>query len=97
MVAMAILPAAHQAPSNRQLRPSADVGGITASNKIYDGNTNATLNTSAAALSGAVAGDDVSLNSAGVAGNFNDKNIGTTKPVAVTGLALVALPQETIL
>ena len=64
------------------------VGGITAGNKVYDGNANAVLNTSAAALTGAVAGDDVSLNVASAAGSFNDKNAGTNKPVSVTGLTI---------
>jgi hypothetical protein len=64
------------------------VGGVTAGNKVYDGNTNAVLNTGAAALTGVVSGDDVSLNAGSAAGNFNDKNVGTSKPVTVTGVAI---------
>ena len=64
----------------------ASVGGITAANKVYDGNTSATLSTSAASFSGMVAGDTLSL--AGASGAFANKNAGTGKTVLITGVAL---------
>ena len=64
------------------------VTGITASDKVYDGTTNAMLNTSTAALNGVISGDAVVLNAAGAAGAFTDPNVGTNKPVLVSGLTL---------
>ena len=53
------------------------VTGITASNKTYNGTTNATLNTAAATLTGqGLAGSDVTLNISGVSGAFLDPNAG---------------------
>jgi len=67
---------------------SLTVTGITASDKVYDGTTAATLHTSTAALNGVISGDDVALNAAGAAGAFTDPNVGTNKPVLVSGLIL---------
>ncbi len=64
------------------------VTGVTASNKVYDGTIGATLDTSAAALSGVVAGDDVTLETGGVSGVFDTKNAGTGKTVTIAGLTL---------
>jgi hypothetical protein len=64
------------------------VSGITASNKVYDGNTTATLDTSAAALVGVVGSEDVTLDTSGAAGAFSDKNVGTSKTVTVSGLTI---------
>ena len=55
---------------------------ITASNKVYDGNTTATTN---ASLSGLVGGDTVSLASSG---SFTDKNAATGKTVNIVAGAL---------
>ena len=63
--------------------------GITASNKVYDGGTTATLNTSAAALSGVVPGETVNLGGAAV-GTFASKNVGTGITVNVNGLSISA-------
>ena len=62
------------------------VSGITASNKIYDGSTIATLNTARATLSGLIGGDSVAV--AGATGSFSDKNVGVGKTVTITGLSL---------
>ncbi|MFO0959807.1 MAG: YDG domain-containing protein [Isosphaeraceae bacterium] len=62
--------------------------GITAANKAYDGTTAATIDAFGASLSGAVRGDDITLNTAGAVGTFDTKNAGTGKVVNVTGLAL---------
>ncbi|HTL54065.1 MAG TPA: YDG domain-containing protein, partial [Candidatus Limnocylindrales bacterium] len=64
------------------------VTGITANDKVYDGNTTATLNTVSAALVGKVGADDVTLNTASASGDFSDANVGTGKTVQVSGLTL---------
>jgi hypothetical protein len=64
------------------------VTGLTANDKVYDGNTAATLNTSGAALVGLVSPDVVTLNTADATGAFNDPNVGTAKTVMVSGLSL---------
>ena len=62
--------------------------GITAGDKVYDGSTTATLDTTGATLAGVVGSDDVSLDTSEAVGTFDDKNVGTGKTVTVTGLAL---------
>ncbi len=62
------------------------VSGITAANKVYDGKTSATLNTSSAILAGAISGDALTVT--GGVGAFADKNAGLGKVVNITGLAL---------
>ncbi|WP_165390998.1 YDG domain-containing protein [Pseudoduganella lutea] len=57
--------------------------GITAADKVYDGNRIAALSGS---LSEAVDGDDVSLD--GATGLFDDRNAGVDKPVAISAGAL---------
>jgi hypothetical protein len=57
------------------------VSGITASNKVYDGTTAATVNTGAASLSGLVVGDMVNVSASGA---FGDKNVGTAKTVTLS-------------
>jgi hypothetical protein len=64
------------------------VTGITTSNKTYDGNTTATLNTTGATLVGIVSGDAVNLNTASATGAFTDPNAGTIKTVLVSSLSL---------
>jgi hypothetical protein len=64
------------------------VVGVTANNKVYDSTTQATLNTAAAALVGVLAGDKVTLNTAGASGTFATKDVGNNITVAVTGLTL---------
>src|SRR5207244_1838550 len=62
------------------------VTGLTANNKPYDGNATAALS-GTAVLSGAIGGDVVSLAGTATA-TFNNKSVGTSKPVTVTGLTL---------
>ena len=64
------------------------VSGITASNKIYDAKTTATLKTNGAALVGVLAGDTVTLGVSGAKGAFTDKNVGNGKTVTVSGLTI---------
>jgi hypothetical protein len=67
---------------------SVSVTGITAGNKVYDGTTSATVDTSAAALSGVLAGDLVTLVTSGATGAFDTKAVGSGKTVSITGLTL---------
>ncbi len=60
------------------------ISGMTAANKVYDGNTAATLN--GGTLIGLVGGETLTL--AGHSGSFADKNVGTAKAVTVTGATL---------
>jgi hypothetical protein len=62
------------------------VTGLTANNRYYDGGTNTTL-WGNPGLSGVVGSDTVTL-SGTPAASFADSNIGTGKPVTVTGYSL---------
>ena len=64
------------------------VTGITASDKVYDSTTTATLNPDGAALVGVVSGDSVTLNTDGAAGIFASKDAGTNITVQVSGLTI---------
>ncbi|MBI5935697.1 MAG: InlB B-repeat-containing protein [Chloroflexi bacterium] len=64
------------------------VTGITANNKVYDGNVAATLNLGGATLVGALPGDDVTLVTSGATGVFANKNVGVGKVVSIAGLTL---------
>ena len=64
------------------------VMGITASDKVYDSTTTATLNPDGAALVGVVSGDSVTLNTDGAAGIFASKDAGTNITVQVSGLTI---------
>jgi hypothetical protein len=62
------------------------ITGITAANKVYDGTTTAVLNATGAAFTGRIGSDVLTVGSA--TGNFSDKNVGSPKAVAITGLTL---------
>jgi hypothetical protein len=64
------------------------VNGITANDKVYNGNTTATLNVAAAALVGVIGDDLVTLNAAGASGTFNTPTVGNGKTVQVAGLTI---------
>ena len=65
------------------------VTGITASDKTYDGNTKATLTFTGASFEGKIDGDDLSVKGKDSQdGTFNDKNVGTDKPVTLPELEL---------
>ena len=67
------------------------VTGVTANNKVYDGTTADTLNTSGAVLSGFVnAADQASttLNTASATGNFSQSDVGNGLAVSVSGLTV---------
>ena len=59
------------------------ISGLTANNKVYDGNNTATLS-GTAALDGVLGGDTVNLGGTPAA-TFADANVATGKPVSVTG------------
>ncbi len=61
--------------------------GLTANNKVYNGNTVATIS-SYGSLSGIETGDTVTLNSSSADPDFDDKNVDTSKTVTVQSLAL---------
>jgi hypothetical protein len=63
------------------------LGGLAASNKVYNGTASATINTNGAKLAGVNGQDPVYLAGAAT-GAFANKNVGTNKPVAVSGLVL---------
>ncbi|MEN9400446.1 MAG: hypothetical protein RL632_1549, partial [Bacteroidota bacterium] len=62
---------------------SITISGISISDKVYDGNTTATI-IGTAAYSGLVNGESFSVTGTPSA-VFNDKNVGTGKPVTVSG------------
>ncbi|MBX3606773.1 MAG: filamentous hemagglutinin N-terminal domain-containing protein [Piscinibacter sp.] len=62
--------------------------GITAVDRAYDGTTAVALDGSTATLAGAIAGDALTLSTAGATGTMADKNVGTAKPVAISGVTL---------
>ncbi len=64
------------------------ISGETAANKVYNGNTAATIDTAAAALVGIFNADDVTLVKSSVTGTFSDRNVGDNKAVTVVGNTL---------
>src|SRR5206468_3572685 len=64
------------------------VTGVTASNKVYDGTTSATLNLGSAVLVGVASGDTVTLNAGSASGVFADKAVGNGKTASVSGLTI---------
>jgi filamentous hemagglutinin family protein len=63
-----------------------NVTGITAADKIFDGNTSATLNTGSAGFNGMLAGDALTVATA--SGTFDTPAIGTGKSVQINGITL---------
>jgi hypothetical protein len=63
------------------------VTGITASNKIWDGNPTATINTGGATLNGVFSGDTVTLSVVGATGAFSSSNVGDWT-VQIAGLTI---------
>lgn len=64
------------------------VSGITAENKVYDGDTDATIITDGATISDIVSDDNVTIDVTGATGTFDNKNVGTGKTVTISGIAL---------
>ena len=84
--------ASNTATTTADITPAAlvTVTGVTASDKVYDGTTTATIDASAAVLQGLQPGDvgNVTLNSSAASGTFSGKNVGTGITVQVAGLTL---------
>jgi hypothetical protein len=57
--------------------------GTVVADKIYDGNSAATIN-HWGTLNGIVAGDNINMNVAGITASFNDQEVGDDKPVALS-------------
>ncbi len=66
---------------------SITINGLTALDKVYDGNLQASLDTSSATLSGVLEGDDLSLNVSSLSGTFSDKNVASNKSVTIQGVS----------
>jgi filamentous hemagglutinin family protein len=64
------------------------ITGALADDKVYDGNTAATLSSGGATLVNVVSGDTVALNSAGATGVFASPDVGTNIAVTASGYAL---------
>ena len=64
------------------------VSGVTAENKVYDGNTDATIDTSSASLVGVIGSEDVGLDKSLAVGAFDTADVGTGKTVTASGFAL---------
>src|SRR5207248_9361044 len=62
------------------------VTGLSATTKIYDASTSATL-TGTPSLVGVISGDTVSLTGT-ASGAFADKNVGNGKTVSISGLSI---------
>ena len=61
------------------------VSGITAANKPYDGNTNATLNYDNVTFNGIITGDALTVTATGI---FDSADVGDGKTVTISGLTL---------
>jgi len=68
-------------------KKSVAVSGITASNKVYDGNTTADLVLTSPTFTGIVEGDALTV-TAPTTGTFADANVGTGKNVTIGALTL---------
>ena len=72
----------NQVTTTADVTPKAlTVSGITAANKVYDGNAVATVSTAGVSESGLVTGDIVNVSATG---QFDSKNAGTGKTVTLT-------------
>lgn len=69
-------------------RKELSISGAVAQNKVYDGNTTATVDFASAILNGIETGDVVTIDAASYAATFAQNNIGTEIAVTVTGVAL---------
>jgi mucin-19 len=64
------------------------VSGFTAADKVYNGNTDATLSSGSVSTSGVYVGDTVTVNVGTLSGSFDTKNVGSSKTVTITGISL---------
>lgn len=71
------------------------VTGITVEDKVYNGDTSATLVTDKAAISGTVGDDVVTINADNAAGTFDTKNVGNGKTITINAWPSAAKTQRT--
>ncbi|AWA30059.1 hypothetical protein HYN48_08185 [Flavobacterium magnum] len=64
------------------------IAGVTANNKVYDGNTTATLNTGSASVTNVISPDVVTVNSASASATFATANAGNGIAVTTIGFTL---------
>ncbi|MEV9475932.1 GLUG motif-containing protein [Aliarcobacter butzleri] len=63
------------------------ITGLTADNKVYNGNTTASVNIGSVGYTGKFGSDDIEINTAGLSGEFANKNVGNHQ-VNISGVAL---------
>ena len=63
------------------------VSGLSASNKVYNGTTEAAV-TGTASFGGVIEGDTVTISTSSVTGAFTDKNVGSSKAINLSGVTL---------
>jgi filamentous hemagglutinin family protein len=73
------------------LKKAIGVVGVVANNKVYDGQIGAILSLGSAGLDGAVALDDVVLDSSTSYANFTNKNVGNGRSVTAGGFTLTGV------
>ena len=66
--------------------------GLTGLTRGYNGTTTATISSNNVVLSGLIAGDTVNARTNGYTASFADKNVGTSKPLTVSGINLSGTP-----
>ena len=69
------------------------IAGVLATDKVYDGSTSDTLNTTQASIYGVIGNDAVALSSSGAIGNFSSANAGNRINVATSGFTLSGAAQ----
>ena len=67
------------------------VSGITASDKIFDGTTGATISVASAGISGVLNNDVVVIDTTNAVGNFVDAQVGSNKMVRISGVAVTGV------
>ena len=65
-----------------------NIGGFSATDRVYDGSSSVVVSYTPAALAGVVAGDSIVVSDSGAAGALADRHAGVDRPVAVSGVAL---------
>jgi hypothetical protein len=68
------------------------ISGLTGTNKVYDGNNTASLS-GTATLVGVIGSDVVTLSGTPTA-TFNNKNVGNSKPISVSGYPIMGLDED---
>ena len=67
---------------------SVTLSGVTAIDRVYDGTTQVAIDTTGGTISGALAGDDLSLLTSGSTASMADKHVGLAKAVDFAALTL---------